>query len=114
MKSGYWQVNIEVSDKACTAFILLTVPVSLFYILAFTMGNYIYMTPGFALGQVIVAIIGTCNYAINFLLYVMTSHSFRLELQHLLSCGTGSSRSNFAFAISNDPKVNVSSITTKL
>ena len=67
----------------CLTFLLLTVPVTTFYIVLFATGKYLTYTDITALVRAIILVFGLCNHAINFFLYVLTSADFRQELRNL-------------------------------
>ena len=72
----------------CVTFFFLTVPLTLYYVLAFNLGQYVYQGPEMALIETFILIIGLSNHAINFFLYVITSEKFRRELRRLFPwCG---------------------------
>lgn len=73
----------------CSAYILLTTPLALFYIILFAAGEFINPGPELALGEVLILIFGLLNHAINFFLYVVTSARFRIELAAMLGCKPG-------------------------
>ena len=68
----------------CVTFFFLTVPLTLYYVLAFNLGQFVYTGPEMALVETFILIIGLSNHAINFFLYVITSNKFRRELGNLL------------------------------
>ena len=68
------------------AFLILTVPLSVYYIIQYSMGQFIEMTPEMALGEILMLLLGLLNHGINFWLYVFTSASFRKALVSLMRC----------------------------
>jgi hypothetical protein len=75
--------------SVCVTFFFLTVPLTLYYVLAFNLGQFVYQGPEMALIETFILIIGLSNHAINFFLYVITSEKFRRELVRLLPCCPG-------------------------
>ena len=68
----------------CVTFFLLTVPLTLYYVLAFNLGEYVYQGPEMALIETFILILGLSNHAINFFLYVVTSEKFCTELANIM------------------------------
>jgi growth hormone secretagogue receptor len=71
----------------CLAYILLTTPLALFYVILFLAGEFINPGPELALGECLILILGLSNHAINLFLYVLTSSRFRSEMWTMLRCG---------------------------
>lgn len=65
------------------AFLILSVPLTAFYIIVFATGEFLDPTPTTELVEAIVLALGLSNHSVNFFLYVMTSANFRLQLKLL-------------------------------
>ena len=91
----------------CVAFLLLTTPLALFYVILFLAGEFINPGPEMALGEVIILILGLSNHAVNFFLYILTSARFRTELRALFGCPvkTASAREGAKVTLPNSPYV---------
>jgi hypothetical protein len=85
------------------AFLVLSVPLTSFYIIVFATNEFINPAPITALVEGIVLLFGLSNHSVNFFLYIMTSASFRGHLKALFgikpkarttSAGTGTTTAN--------------------
>ena len=72
----------------CILFLILTVPLTVFYIILFAAGGHVYQGPEMELVQTIILILALTNHAINFFLYVVSSPAFRKELKMLCTCSS--------------------------
>ena len=70
----------------CVLFIILTTPVTAFYIVIFRAGQFVYQQDKVPLYETIVQVLGLSNHAVNFLLYTVTSSKFRQELKNSCAC----------------------------
>ena len=68
----------------CVSYILLTVPLTLFYAILFSLSQFIQRQPAMELARTIILILGLSNHAINFFLYVITSAKIRHEIMAML------------------------------
>ena len=64
---------------------VLTAPLTAFYVVVFNAGFYVYMGPELKLYKGIFLLMALSNHAINFLLYAVISSNFREELRSM--CG---------------------------
>ena len=69
----------------CILFIVLTTPLTAFYVIVYNAGLFVYMGPELQLYRGVIFILALSNHAINFLLYAVTSSKFREELRSM--CG---------------------------
>ncbi len=70
----------------CLVFLVLTVPISLWYIILFAAGEFIEQGPKTTFIEVIILIFGLLNHGINFFLYILSSESFRKEFVAMMRC----------------------------
>ncbi|ELT93604.1 hypothetical protein CAPTEDRAFT_211298 [Capitella teleta] len=87
----------------CTAYILLTLPLALFYIIMFLAGEFLNPGPQLALGEVLILIFGLSNHAVNFFLIVLTSARFRRELSDMFCCGSKVNKNRSGRSSTNTP-----------
>ena len=69
----------------CILFMVLTTPLTSFYVIVLNAGVFVYMGPELELYKGVILILALSNHAINFLLYAVTSSNFREELRTM--CG---------------------------
>ena len=67
----------------CILFMVLTTPLTAFYVIVYNAGVFAYMGPELELYKGVVPILALSNHAINFLLYAVTSSNFREELRSM-------------------------------
>ena len=67
----------------CILFIVLTTPLTIFFVIVFDLGMFVYIGREFALYRAIIVLLALSNHAINFLLYAITSSNFRDELKSM-------------------------------
>ena len=87
MRATRWQYLprlVPINFHLCVAFICLTVPLTLFYVIIYSSDQFVTQSPGMALARTLVLILGLTNHAINFFLYVLISANFRTELMMML------------------------------
>ncbi len=71
----------------CLVFLLLTVPVTAWYLIIFAAGQFIDQGPKTTFIEVIILIFALSNHVVNFFLYVLASESFRKEFIAMITCG---------------------------
>ena len=73
----------------CVLFIVLTIPVTIYYVILFAAGGHVYQGPEMQLAETIIILLALFNHTINFFLYVVSLQKFRKELKMLCMCQRG-------------------------
>ena len=67
----------------CILFVVLTTPLTAFYIIVLNAGMLVYMGSEVELYEAVILILALSNHAVNFLLYAVSSSKFREEFKHM-------------------------------
>ncbi len=70
----------------CAAFFLLTVPLTLYYVIAYASDQFVVMTSAMELAQTVILLLALCNHAISCFVYGLTCQNFRREIKNIVSC----------------------------
>ena len=69
----------------CVMFFVLTTPLTIYFVLLFNAGDFVNPGPIHSVVESLLILLALANHAVNFLLYVWTSVSFRMELHAMLT-----------------------------